>query len=111
MHRYVARSNVDHYLHLLDGDLASSDRRTITRLLVMEEDKLVADLQQLEFAETRAAKGRERVSKIRNLRDGLASGTPERAQADRLLINFENTQKLLEDFCHRMREMINRGGT
>ncbi len=86
------------------------DRRTITRLLVMEEDKLVADLQHLEFAETRAANGRERVNKLKSLRDGFAFGTPERAKADSLLIVFENTQTLLEDFCHRMRETINRGG-
>jgi hypothetical protein len=110
MHRFVAHANVDHYLDLLNGDLAPSDRRTITRLLVMEEDKLVGDLQHLEFAERRAASGHERVNELRSLRDGFAFGTPERAQADSLLIVYENSQTLLEDFCRRMREMINRGG-
>lgn len=110
MHRFVAHANVDHYLNLLNGDLTPTDRRGITRLLVVEEDKLVADLQHLEFAETRAASGRERVGKLKSLRDGFAVGTPERAQADSLLIIFENTQTMLEDFCHRIRDTISRGG-
>lgn len=110
MERYVAHANVDHYLRLLNGDLPHPDRRTITRLLVMEEDKLVADLQNLEFAEIRASSGRERVDRLKTLRDSFAVGTAERAQAESLLIVFENTQTMLDDFCHRLRRVISRGG-
>ncbi|MBR0686770.1 hypothetical protein JQ612_31555 [Bradyrhizobium manausense] len=108
MHRYVARANLDHYLDLLNGDaLAAHNRATITKLLVEEEDKLGHDLEQLEFAETHAANGRQKVDHVRRLRDAFAFGTTEREQADRLLVNYENLQTLLEDFCHRLRARIN----
>ncbi len=111
MHRYVARANVDHYLGLLNGgDLAPHNRNTITKLLIAEEDRLSHDLEHLEFAESRAASGRERVNHVKNLRRVFAVGTPEREHADRLLVNVENLQTLLEDFCHRLREKINSRG-
>ncbi len=111
MHRYVARANVDHYLSLLNGgDLASHNRGMITKLLIAEEDKLSHDLEHLDFAETRTANGRERVNHIRRLRGNFAFGTTEREQADRLLVNLENLQTLLEDFCHHLRERVNSRG-
>ncbi|MGC0326238.1 hypothetical protein ABIG06_006867 [Bradyrhizobium sp. USDA 326] len=111
MHRYVARANVDHYIQLLNGsDLAPHDRSTVTKMLITEEDKLSHDLEHLEFAEHRAANGRARVNHVRSLREGFSFGTSEREQADRLLVNIENLQTLLEDFCHRLRERINSRG-
>ncbi len=111
MHQYVGRANVDHYLALLGrGDLTPHNRSTITKLLISEEDKLSHDLEHLEFAEAKAADGRERLNHIRKLREAFAVGTSEREQADRLLINAENIQTLLEDFCHRLRAKINAQG-
>ena len=109
MHRFVARANVDHYLDLLNGELSPQSRSTVMKLLVEEEDKLSHDLEQLGFAEQRALAGRRRVEQIRNLFNGFAPGTSERQQAERLLINFENVQTLLEDFCHRLRATIHSG--
>lgn len=41
MHGFVAKSNVDHYIALLNGsDLTPDSRTNITRLLIEEEDKL-----------------------------------------------------------------------
>ncbi len=105
MHRYVAHANIDHFLGLLDkNDVPPENRAVITKLLIAEEDKLARGLEQLEFAESRAAKGRDRVNHLRNLRDGFVAGSAERAQADRLLTNIEDVQRLLEDFCHQMRQ-------
>jgi hypothetical protein len=72
-------------------------------VLIEEEDKLARDLEQLEFAETRAAKGRKRLNHVRTIRDGLVPGSVEHLQAERLVVNFEAIQKLLEEFCHRLR--------
>jgi hypothetical protein len=110
MNQFVARANIDHYLGLLDGGLLPQSRSTITKLLIAEEDKLGHGLEQLEFAENRAASGRRRVDRARALFDSFALDTPEREQAGRLLINLENLQTLLEDFCHRLRAQVTSGG-
>ncbi|OAE99943.1 hypothetical protein AYJ54_32180 [Bradyrhizobium centrolobii] len=111
MHRYIARANVDHYIALLnDADLRADSRSTITKMLISEEDKLGHDLEQLEFAENRAAAGRNRVDHVRNLRDSFALGTLERQQADEVLVNVENLQAILEDSCQRLRRQINSRG-
>ena len=111
MQRYVARANVDHYLSILNGsDLASQNRVTVTKLLIEEEDKLGRDLEHLEFAESRSANGRERLNHLRKVREAFAFGTREREHADRLLVNVENLQTLLEDFCHRLRAKVNSHG-
>ena len=108
MHRYVARTNIDHFISLLNGpDLAPEDRSTITRLLIAEQGRLSHDLEHLEFAESRAASGRDRLNQVKTLRRSFAFGTREREQAERLLVNVENLQTLLEDFCHLLREKVN----
>ena len=106
MDRFVARANIDHYLGLLHGTGLGPERRsTITKLLIEQEDKLAHDLEQLEFAETRAANGRDRLHHVRSKLDQVA---PEhRAEAERLVGNFEATQKLLDGFCHQLRAKVN----
>ncbi|MDH6262435.1 hypothetical protein [Bradyrhizobium sp. BR13661] len=113
MHRFVAQANVDHFIgHLTGSDLTPDKRTSITKLLIAELDKLAHDLEHLEFAEKRAAEGRTRVNQVRDMRDGHPFGTPQREQAERLLVNCENLQTVLEDFCHRLRAKINSpGGT
>ena len=108
MYRYVARANIDRYLSLLMEDQIPPETRvTITRLLIEEEDKLGHDLEQLEFAETRAAMVRDRLNSLRTVRNGSVAASLDRAQADRLLANFEAIQQLLEDFCHKIRQRVN----
>ncbi|MBR0775848.1 hypothetical protein JQ543_11945 [Bradyrhizobium diazoefficiens] len=105
---YVARANIDHYLDLLrDHDVPATNRATIIKLLVAEEDKLGHALEQIEFAEDRAAMGRARVDRQRNLRDSFIFGSTERAQADRLLANLEAIQHLLDHFCRSKRDRRN----
>jgi hypothetical protein len=109
MQRFIARANVDHYIGLLNGSDLTPDRRTaVTRLLIVEEDKLAHDLEYLDFAERRAAEGRDQVRRVRDMRDGHAVGTTEREQAEQLLVRCENLQTGLEDFCHRLRERVGR---
>ncbi|PSO14062.1 hypothetical protein C7G42_33450 [Bradyrhizobium sp. MOS003] len=107
MHRYVARSNIDHYLGLLYAHgLSPHDRSAVTMLLVAEGEKLGFVPEDLEFAELRAASGRVRVTRLKAARDADAFGTPERERADRTVVNVENTQTQLEDICHRLRVEI-----
>ena len=104
-------AKVDHFLNLPSGDeITPVTRRVITKLLIVEEDKLSHNLEHLEFAETTAANGRERVNRVRNLCKTFAFGTPERECAERLLVNVENLQTMLDGFCHRLREQINTRG-
>ena len=104
--RLAARANIDHCLGLLyDARLTPGKRATITKLLIQEEDNLAHDLEQLEFAEKRAADGRHRLNHLRS----RLNSTPERlrAQAERVVANFESTQILLDDFCHRLWNKVN----
>jgi hypothetical protein len=106
MDRFIARANIDHYLDLLsNGKLAPDRRATVTKLLIAEADKLSHDLEHLEFAETRAANGRDRLNHVRRLRD--TADPANRAQAERLVANFEAIQQLLDEFCHRLRTRVN----
>ena len=108
MYRYVARANIDHYLSLLNvADLSPRNSGMITKLLLAEEDRLGHDLEQLEFAETRAAKCRDRVNHFRRLRDAFAEGSTDRAQADSMLAKFETIYGLMEQFCRHMRDRVN----
>jgi len=106
MYRFVARANIDNYLGLLNGDimLSGEKRSTIMKLLIAEEDTLSHDLEQLEFAETRVAKGREQVSHARRLRD--TADPAIRDASERLVVNVECTQQLLEHFCHQLRAKV-----
>lgn len=107
MHRFVARENIDHYLGILNSDilLALDKRETIIKFLVAELDKLNHDVEQLEFAESRAAKGRERLNRVRALSD--AAEPEDRANHKLLVANVEAIQDLLEAFCHQLRASVN----
>ena len=66
----VHRANINHCLELLnDPNLASEKRAAIVKVLIAEEDHLSHDHEQLEFAESRAARGRELLNQLRYVRD------------------------------------------
>ena len=101
---FIYRANIDHYLELLDDSNVATERHAmVVKLLIEEEDKLGYYQEQLEFAESRAANGRDRLNRQRQKLDAIDQFAPHRAVAERLLANFEATQKLLDDFCHRLR--------
>jgi hypothetical protein len=105
MRRFIARENIDHYLHLLNSTgLGLEKRATVTKLSIEELDKLSHDLGQLGFAEQRTANGRDRLNHLR----GRLDLTPEhlRAEAERVVANVEAVQHLLEDFCHQLRNRV-----
>jgi hypothetical protein len=106
MDNFIARANIDHFLELLDGNLPSDSRSVITRLLVEEEDKLGRDLEQLEFAESRTAACRNRLSHLGRLQECFAAGSIDRAQAERLLDNSQAILQLMDGFCSHMREKV-----
>ncbi len=107
MNNFIARANIDHYLELLEDDLPAPRRFVVGKLLIEEENKLSHDLEQLEFADSRAAKCRARVDHIRRLRDGFADDSTEWATADGLLRNFEMLLVQVEEFCDHMRKRVN----
>ncbi len=104
----VARTNIDLFIGLLnDVDLAPGRRAVITKLLIEEEDKLGCDLELLQFAETRAANGRERLNRLREKLDSREIAEPARALAERQVANFEAIQGILDSFCHQLRQKVN----
>ncbi len=108
MHSFIFRANVDHFLGLLDeADLGPERRAVITKLLIEEEDKLGRDLEQLQFAETRAANGRERLNRLRETLNGGGVAASDRAWTERQIANFEAIQHILDNFCHQLRQKVN----
>ncbi|WP_050386070.1 hypothetical protein [Bradyrhizobium pachyrhizi] len=96
MYGYVTRANIDRYLNVLySTDLTSHERQTVTRLLLGEFDKLRHDPAQLEVCRKAS---RERVNHARRLRESYALGTTEREASDRLLVDVESLQSLLDAF-------------
>ncbi|MBU6462230.1 MAG: hypothetical protein KGL35_12995 [Bradyrhizobium sp.] len=68
----IYRANVDNYLGLLDDpSLAPQKHATVVKLLIEEEDKLGHRSKQLEFSETRAANGRDRLNGQRQRLDDI----------------------------------------
>jgi hypothetical protein len=111
MEQFIARTNVDHYVSLLNGsDPAHPNRAVITRMLIAEEDKLAHSLEELDFAESRTAQSWDRVNHARKLRDGYAEGSAERASADKRLDSFEAIHRLFEGFCQQLRAAVNAHG-
>jgi hypothetical protein len=106
MESFVARENVDNYLALLkEGNVAPERRAIVVKLLIAEEDRMGHAWEQLEFAETRAAKGRRLLSELRQmLNDGRLSN---QALWGELVANAEATQNLLDQFCHYLRDKAN----
>ena len=107
MNNFIARANIDHYLDMLGrDDIRSDNRAVICKLLIEEENKLSHDLEQLQFAESRAAACRDRVGHLRRLRDCFAADSTGRAQANAMLQNFEALLVQVESFCGHMRARI-----
>lgn len=106
MDAFVARENIDHYLDILNSDvlLAPEKRETIIRLLIAELDKLSHDPEQLEFVESRAAKGRERLNHVRALRN--AAEPKDRANAELLVANVKAIHDLLQNVSHQRRASV-----
>jgi hypothetical protein len=106
MDHFIARANIDHYLDLLhQSDLPPEKHASIVKLLIVEEDKMSQDLEQLQFAEKRAARGRDLLSQLRYVRDG--EDLVDRASAERLITTFETTQSLMDNYCQRLRTRLN----
>jgi hypothetical protein len=111
MDNFVTFANVDHYLDILNGrDVPNQKRSTIIKLLIEEENKLGRDLEQLQFAEQKAAACRNRAERQRRLRDALDPGSPDWAQADNQLANFESLARHVEGLCQKMRRQMNESG-
>jgi hypothetical protein len=110
MDGFIARANIDHYLELLHyADLAPEKQATIVKLLIAELDKLGHYQEQLEFAETRAARGRELLTQARSRLNSENLG--EHAEAIRLVSNLQYIQHLLNTFCYQLRARVNSAPT
>jgi len=104
---FIYRANIDHFLGLLNvPGLAPDKRATIVKLLVTEEDRLSHYQEQLEFAESRAAKGRERLNDLRQKLETIDPSAAHRATTEKLVQTVEATQQLLDGFCHHLRSRL-----
>jgi hypothetical protein len=111
MDNFIARANIDHYLELLgEDDIPPAKRSTVGKLLIEEENRLSHDLEQLEFAESRAAACRDRVSHLKRLRDRFDEGSAGHTRANGLLQSFEAILIQVENFCGHMRRRLERRG-
>jgi hypothetical protein len=72
-----------------------------------KEKKLGWDFEQLEFAESRAARYRSRLDALLRWRDSFADGSSERARAEVVAVKFETTLEIVQGFCQQMRRQVN----
>ena len=107
LREFVSRQNLDRYVEMLREDhLSGDDRATLTRLLIEEERKLGREREDLEGAERRVGDGRARIDRLRREIEALDDGAG--GQARRLLANLEETQRLLEEHYHRLKQAWSR---
>ena len=76
----ITRANIDRFLNRLEN---ANDGSILHKMILAEE--LARDTEHLEFAESRTLGFRERYDRLANWRDSFPLGTPDRAQADRVL--------------------------
>ena len=102
----VGFANIDYYLGLLKDDvLVGGGRAAVNRLLLEQEDKLARNLEALDFALERAARGRATLMRLRQIRDRL-NDPGGRRQADRLIANAETLQAMLDEFYRRCKQSV-----
>jgi hypothetical protein len=107
MDGFIARANIDHYLALLNGHMASENRAMTVKLLIAEEDRMGHGWEQLEFAETRAARARNLLNELRSMLNNDQSSN--RPLLEKVVANAEAIQNLLDGFCRHLRERANSG--
>lgn len=108
MYNFIARANIDHCIELLGrDDIQPSQRSIICKLLIEEENKLSHDLEQLQFAESRVSRYRDRVDRLRRLRDRFADGSTERIKIEGVLLDCESLLGQVEAFCIDLRRRVN----
>jgi hypothetical protein len=69
----------------------------------MPKHKPGDNLDEIEFAESKLAKSRDRLKKFRGLQNSFVAGSAERALAARTIDEIENLHQVLDRLCHRLR--------
>lgn len=107
MNHFIGRANIDRCLELLDDrDLSAERRSAISKALIDEENKLSRGLEHLEFAESRAAACRERLKRLRSLRNRFREGSLGRTQAETMIENYRTILQQAEKLCGLMRKRL-----
>jgi hypothetical protein len=65
--------------------------------------KPVFDHDDLEFAESKLAESRSRLTEFRTLRNSFVVGSAERMQANRLVEEIEVLHQLIDQLCRQLR--------
>ena len=107
MDNFVARANIDHFLDLLQHDVLAERMSAINKLLIGEFNRLSRDNEQLEFAESRAARYRLHFDRLCDWREGFANGSADHIRAEMVLKTFEVTLLEMESLCIEMRKQVN----
>jgi len=103
----ICRANIDGYLEALhDVDLPADERAIVIKLLIEEENKLSKFEGQLEFVESRAARGRELLNHSLT-RLNNSKHLADHAEAARVFSNLKSIQHLLDSFCRQLRSPQN----
>jgi hypothetical protein len=104
---WLHNSNVDHTLDRLGTYVEPNTRAELLKFLVAEEDRLGRGREQLENTARRVRQGRERITKILNIVEGLLErGLMDQEQLSRALsvvTTMREAQRLVEERYEAMR--------
>ncbi len=109
MKTFVAINNVEHFADQLTSEVDGAKRATLMRLLVEEEDKLGAGLEQLGIAELRIAKGRQLIARQMALVAKIAGDGHDGREANDLLAMLKEVQALFEAYRRSIMSRLNEG--
>jgi hypothetical protein len=107
MERFVARQNIERCRARLAIEIDPAQRTHLLRLLVEEEDKLGADYEVLTDVEREIVNGYTRIARQKIIIQELDSDGRDSAVAKALLDTFTLTQRLYENYRHKIFARIN----
>jgi hypothetical protein len=108
LNSFVTEHNVDIYLSKLRATFNATERDSLLRLLIAEEDRMARTSEHLENGERRISEGRDRIRRHREMIAGLEQAMLSTDTALFVLETMERTQALLEAHCRHLRRVVDR---
>ncbi len=106
MQTFVGINNVEHFADQLGSEGDPARRATLMRLLVEEEDRLGAGLEQLGVAQMRIAKGHRLIASQRAVVAQIEGAGRDPRPARELLATLVEVQSLFERYGHTIMQAL-----